>query len=143
MPIKRSRSALIYRAFPLPTSRIGSLAQPPRTRPNGRLRSKTGSASTGSKLAVEEGHGTKEVPMKSMLLLALGLSVLLVPWAASARADISAGEVRDSIDRGVAYLKREQRDDGSWPDPVGYPGGITSLCTLALLNCGVPPEDEQ
>ncbi|HEV7226020.1 MAG TPA: DUF4159 domain-containing protein [Pirellulales bacterium] len=81
--------------------------------------------------------------MKSILSLALILAVSLGPWTSVAKAEISAGEVRDSIDRGVAYLKREQRDDGSWPDPVGYPGGITALCTLALLNCGVATDDEQ
>lgn len=42
---------------------------------------------------------------------------------------------------GVAYLRAEQQDDGHWPDPVGYPGGITSLCTLALLRSGVKADD--
>ena len=81
--------------------------------------------------------------MKSILILATSLALLAGPCLARARADISAEEVRTSIERGVAYLKNEQRNDGSWPDPVGYPGGITALCTLALLNCGVPTTDEQ
>ncbi len=81
--------------------------------------------------------------MRSILLFALLLAVAMGPWAATARAEISAEQVRQSIDRGVAYLKRVQKDDGSWPDPRGYEGGITALCTLALLNCGVPPEDPQ
>src|SRR6185437_12890528 len=37
----------------------------------------------------DAGCGTKEVLMKSMSSLALGLAVLFSPWAASARADIS------------------------------------------------------
>lgn len=80
--------------------------------------------------------------MKTLLTIALALATLAGPCLGRARADISAEEVRDAIDRGVAYLKNEQRNDGSWPDPVGYPGGITALSTLALLNCGVPPEDQ-
>lgn len=59
----------------------------------------------------------------------------------SARAEITAEQVNAAIQRGVEYLQREQKD-GHWHDPVGYPGGITSICTLALLNCGVPAKDE-
>jgi uncharacterized protein DUF4159 len=81
--------------------------------------------------------------MRMTLLFVLCLATIIAPWSRAARADISAEQVRESIDRGVAYLKREQRNDGAWPDPVGYPGGITALCTLALLNCGVPPNDAQ
>lgn len=81
--------------------------------------------------------------MRSILLFVLILAVGTGPCATTVRAEISADQVRQAIDRGVAYLKREQREDGSWPDPVGYPGGITALCTLALLNSGVPPADRQ
>lgn len=41
----------------------------------------------------------------------------------------------------VAFLRAEQQEDGHWPDPVGYPGGISSLCTLALQRSGVKPDD--
>jgi len=67
--------------------------------------------------------------------------VAVVP---NARAEeITAEQVRVAIDRAVAYLKREQTKEGSWPDQPGLPGGITALCTLALLNAGVPPDDPQ
>jgi len=56
-------------------------------------------------------------------------------------ADVTADQVRQAIDRGVAYLLREQRPDGSWPDYQQMTGGKTALCVLALLNCGVPVED--
>jgi hypothetical protein len=59
----------------------------------------------------------------------------------SADNDIDADQVRQSIERGVAYLKRSQ-DHGIWPDHGGQIGGVTALCTLALINCGVPIEDE-
>jgi hypothetical protein len=73
--------------------------------------------------------------------------------AASARAEVTADEVRKAIDLGVAFLLDAQQPDGSWPDaidlngrPSGYmtqPGGVSALCTLALLNAGVPPHDEK
>jgi len=59
-----------------------------------------------------------------------------------ARGQITAEAVREAIDRGVAYLKRQQRADGSWPPYPGQTGGVTSLCTLALLNAGVQPDEE-
>lgn len=55
--------------------------------------------------------------------------------------DIDPQAVREAIDRGIAYLKREQSRDGTWSDWTGQPGGVTALCTLALLNAGVPVED--
>lgn len=73
------------------------------------------------------------------LLLAVGLG----PSVSILRAEITAEQVRQAIDKGVAYLKQEQRrTDGSWPDWVGQPAGVSALCTLALLNSGVPPDDE-
>jgi hypothetical protein len=70
------------------------------------------------------------------------LAAAVVLAAAQAQGQVTAEKVREAIEHGVAYLEREQREDGSWPDPVGYPGGITSICTLALLNCGVPAHDK-
>ncbi|MEX2122239.1 MAG: DUF4159 domain-containing protein, partial [Pirellulales bacterium] len=78
---------------------------------------------------------------RGLLPFLIVLSWLAAP--ASTRADIRHEEVRQSIERGVTYLRREQRDDGSWPERGGHPGGISALCTLALLNCGVPAEDSQ
>lgn len=54
---------------------------------------------------------------------------------------VDAAQVLSAIDRGVAYLKREQSPRGFWEDMTGYEGGITSLCTLALLNSGVRADD--
>jgi len=59
----------------------------------------------------------------------------------SARAEVTAQAVRDAINRGVAYLKRQQQADGAWPVPSPHRGGPTALCALALLNCGVEPDD--
>ncbi|REK19144.1 MAG: DUF4159 domain-containing protein [Planctomycetota bacterium] len=60
----------------------------------------------------------------------------------SAHGQLTADEVRDSIDRAVAYLKRQQKAGGTWPEHAAYEGGVTSLCTLALLNAGVPLDDD-
>ena len=57
------------------------------------------------------------------------------------RADVTAEEVRQAIDRGVQFLKNQQLADGSWAESMQH-GGITALCTLALLNAGVDPNDE-
>jgi hypothetical protein len=54
---------------------------------------------------------------------------------------IDASQVLASIERGVAFLKREQQPRGNWNEFPGYDGGVTSLCALALLNSGVPADD--
>jgi hypothetical protein len=64
--------------------------------------------------------------------------------ASPVSAEITAEEVRESIRRGVNYLKQQQDPrSGRWNEPAGFgfPGGISALCTLALLNCGVPLDD--
>src|SRR3990172_7780122 len=73
------------------------------------------------------------------------LSVAVVA-AGAARAEPAAGpidaaQVLDAIDRGTAYLKREQSPRGNWSEMAGYTGGVTALATLALLNAGVPADD--
>lgn len=55
-------------------------------------------------------------------------------------------KVRKSIDKGVRYLEKQQTPRGDWEGIVlnilaSLDGGATSLVTLALLNCGVKPED--
>jgi hypothetical protein len=54
-------------------------------------------------------------------------------------------KVRKAIERGVKYLKSQQRD-GNWEGVVlnvlaDMEGGVTALATLALLTSGVPPDD--
>jgi hypothetical protein len=68
---------------------------------------------------------------------------LFGPFISAVRAEITAEQVREAIQRGVGYLKNQQRADGSWPDVLGMPpGGVDALCTLALLNAGVEPDEE-
>jgi hypothetical protein len=71
------------------------------------------------------------------ILSALG--ILVGTWTAPlAMGEINDALVRRAIENGVAYLKKNQKVDGSWTEHPGYPGGLSALCTLALLNCGEP-----
>ena len=58
-------------------------------------------------------------------------------------AELTDERVRQSMDAGVRFLIDKQLDDGSWPNTEygGYHPGVTALCTLALLNAGLTPED--
>lgn len=75
---------------------------------------------------------------KTLVVAAILMAVVLAP---AARADISAEQVRQAIDRAVGYLQRQQDRRGTWADHAGFEGGVTALCTLALLNAGVEPDD--
>lgn len=87
-------------------------------------------------------YGVENIGMKRPLagvVLAL-VAVLVATIARTGQAEITAEQVQQSISRGVNYLKQQQRNDGSWPEWLGYSGGVTALCTLALINAGESPE---
>jgi hypothetical protein len=52
-------------------------------------------------------------------------------------------KVDEAIDKGVAFLKKEQKKDGSWPRywPSLYPIAQIALPAYALLESGVPADD--
>jgi hypothetical protein len=51
-------------------------------------------------------------------------------------------QLNRGIERGVRFLKETQdHKRGTWKGPSTYPGGATALCTLALLESGVPDTD--
>jgi len=55
---------------------------------------------------------------------------------------VSAQEVLASIERGVAYLKSQQAEDGSWPyEKLEHRKGLTALVVFALSECAVPEND--
>lgn len=60
---------------------------------------------------------------------------------AQGRGEDLATALEESINRAIQYLKKQQRDDGSWPEPINMPCGMTGLCTLALLSAGVSADD--
>src|SRR5580698_2938783 len=83
----------------------------------------------------------------TLLVLVVAVLLPLRPAAGQGDDEVTAEQVAKAIDRGVTFLKENQvksgRDSGSWADnPVIYHGGLTPLCTLALINSGCGPDDE-
>jgi hypothetical protein len=73
----------------------------------------------------------------------LALMTLFAPVLRAAD-EVTADEVRTAIRRGVEYLKSQQdKVNGSWPEHPGQPGGMTALCTLALLTAGESPASRE
>ncbi len=79
--------------------------------------------------------------IRSLLANVLAISVMVGAMTPVARAnDLDPEAVKKAIEGGINFIKRGQRD-GVWPDHPGHPYGTTGLCTLSLLNCGVPADD--
>ncbi len=92
--------------------------------------------------------------LKFMLAFLVAVSVLLVCQAAWAQdhddmdvsdAKVDAKRLAAAVKSGVAWLKSQQKGDGSWLGTAGtegnYPGGATALTLFALLKCGVDRND--
>lgn len=62
------------------------------------------------------------------------------PNATSLIAEIDAEQVDNAIEQGIKYLTQQQAPNGSWSNGDR---GVTSLCTLALLNTGLNSSDPQ
>ena len=78
------------------------------------------------------------------LALVVILSIGRPSWAQAPAVDIDARAVNLAIDRAVGFLVSTQdKETQAWRDFPGYPGGLTALCTLAILNSGVPATDER
>ncbi|MCH2113586.1 MAG: DUF4159 domain-containing protein [Pirellulales bacterium] len=65
------------------------------------------------------------------------------PVRAQGEGAVTAVQVRAAIEGGVKYLLDEQDAGGGWNDMGEYTGGVTALCTLALLNAGVDRDHKQ
>lgn len=76
------------------------------------------------------------------MIHSLGFRLLLacatIFFSNVARADVTAEDVRDAIARATRYLKSQQTVRGGWLERAGQPGGVSALCTLALLEAGEP-----
>ena len=84
---------------------------------------------------------------RRLLPICLACSILLgevTRLQAQPEQPLTAERVRAAIEGGAKYLLTEQNErQGTWVDQAGYPGGVTALCTLALLNSGVEPRHPQ
>lgn len=68
--------------------------------------------------------------------------VLMITIGQPVTAEISEEQVNRSMERAIGFLRSSQSNRGSWGDGLAAPpGGVTCLCTLALLNCNVPQDD--
>ena len=76
----------------------------------------------------------------SLTLLAVILSAPTLSAQIAPNEELSAAQVARSIEKGVDYLVRKQKPSGEWSRNGAHPGGVTALCTLALLNAGVEPD---
>ena len=87
---------------------------------------------------------TWRYPIVTILLAAVVALPVAGPQCsqfARAAEPLDAAAVLGAIERGVAYLKREQDRNGRWDALNGYEGGVTSLCTLALMSAGLDATD--
>ena len=77
---------------------------------------------------------------RGLHLAALALAFVLTAFAGRpAKADLDPKLVKEAIQRGIQYLYREQKPDGSWPNFLSH--DLTSLVTLALLEAGEKPDE--
>jgi len=81
-------------------------------------------------------------PIKKFILLFTAMLLAVFAGNPISHAAIDPVIVQQSIDRGVIYLKKNQGISGGWKEYSGQSCGLSSLCTLALLNSGVSSEDE-
>jgi len=77
-------------------------------------------------------------------IVLLGLLALAPPSLAAsppkAAPAADAGAIDEAIRRGVEYLLRMQRIDGSWSNNTADCTGFTALCALALFKAGLPAD---
>ena len=71
--------------------------------------------------------------------LAACWSLALLTAARAGGRELTQELVNRSIDNGVSFLlSKQDRRTGTWPVHTGNQGGVTALCTLALVNSGLP-----
>ena len=81
--------------------------------------------------------------MKPFMIAAYAASMLLGRSVSVVAEELSPDEVRKAMQEGVRYLDEHQESNGNWSEYTGQQeGGITCLCTLALLNAGESESEE-
>ena len=80
--------------------------------------------------------------MKREIHVAVMATIAIALVVAPVAGEVTDREVRQAIERGVEFLKAHQdKVRGGWPEHPAQPGGLSALCTLALLNAGVTVDD--
>lgn len=77
--------------------------------------------------------------MRLTVLATLLAVLLLAPAGRIFAAELLPQDVQNDMNKGIAYLKNKWEDHGSWSEYGGQDGGITCLCTMALLYAGEKP----
>lgn len=79
-----------------------------------------------------------QYPRRRVLPRVVAFALITLTGALAARADVTAKEARQALDRGVRALKKFQLRDGTWTERTGqrHAGGMTCLAALALLQAG-------
>ncbi len=78
-----------------------------------------------------------------LFVLLLAFFATCATWPKHAACQkLNAEKVRKSIEKGVRFLKDRQNANGGWQGMAGHRDGSTALITLALLNSGVPTNDQ-
>lgn len=95
---------------------------------------------------LEAQPGQRHPRSKRLLVVVLAFASLitLAPALHAQQPDpgpLKAESVRRAIEDGVSFIKRRQLDNGTWTEWPNCESGTTALCTLALLNAGVPVDD--
>ncbi|RUL88346.1 VWA domain-containing protein [Tautonia sociabilis] len=77
-------------------------------------------------------------------ILAAAAVLAMIPPTAIGQGDDLDKRVEEAIASGVEYLRREQAREGHWDYRLAHNHrlGMTALCGLALLENGVPADDE-
>jgi hypothetical protein len=88
------------------------------------------------------GHAMSQWYLVGTLLLAIGIptSPRSLGQPPGKAKGIDAMQVKQSIDKAVQYLVRQQQKDGNWSGHVSYGSGQSALVTLALLSSGLSPK---
>lgn len=80
--------------------------------------------------------------MRHAPALCAAVALLCGPAPARAGEDLKVTpEIERAVTRGLDYLARTQKPDGSWPDNYGQVSGVVGLAMLAFLAHGEMPDE--
>jgi squalene-hopene/tetraprenyl-beta-curcumene cyclase len=79
--------------------------------------------------------------LRSALVVALAAALTAGPARAADDLGPPAKDVKSVVEKGYAFLKKDQKKDGSFGDRPEQAPGITALVVAALLQNGYSPDD--